>query len=206
MFINGCGGDAGPQPRYHKGLGEAYGRILALAVHEVVRGTSLFPAESLQGPLAAAGGVATLGLETPPTRQELESMLPGREGIRRREVQYQLDLLDAGKPLRTEYPYPIQVWRFASGHTIVILSSEAVIDYSLRFKQKYGFEKTWVMAYANEHIAYIPSLRVLREGDYEGTTGMMEGGLPAPFTGDVEETIANTVDALWHQAAPALQP
>jgi hypothetical protein len=66
----------------------------------------------------------------------------------------------------------------------------------------YGFDKTWVMAYANEHIAYIPSQRVLEEGDYEGTLGMLECGFPAPFTPDVERTIISKIDALWNEARP----
>lgn len=202
MFIAGCGGDAGPQPRYRKGLGEAYGHILAVAVDDVIRGDSVFPLEPMKGPLAAAGGTATLHLQPPPDRKELEAMLPGREGVRLREVQHQLARLDAGKSLINEYPYPVQVWRFGSGHTFVIMSSEVVVDYSLRFKQMYGFEKTWVMAYANEHIAYIPSRRVLEEGDYEGTLGMMECGFPSPFTSDVERTIVSKVDTLWNEAKP----
>lgn len=206
MFIAGCGGDQGPQPRYHEGLGQTYGHILALAVDEVIRGNSVFPSEPLVGPLGASAGIATLHLQPPPSREELLAMLPDCTGIRLREVQHQLARLDAGQPLITEYPYPVQVWRFGSGHTFVILSSEVVVDYALRFKQIYGFDKTWVMAYANEHIAYIPSRRVLEEGDYEGTLGMMENGLPSPFTPDVESTIIHKIEALWYEAEPRPAP
>jgi hypothetical protein len=96
----------------------------------------------------------------------------------------------------------MQVWRFGSGQTFVIMSSEVVIDYQIKFKQKYGVDSTWVLAYANEHIAYIPSLRVLEEGGYEGTRGMLECGFPSPFTKDVEQSITRTIEQLWEEAEP----
>jgi hypothetical protein len=203
MFVAGCGGDAGPNPRWQKGLAELYGHILARAVEDVLTGSIAIPAEPVDFPLSADAGIATLHFEPAPDRAALQAMLPGCTDMKLREVQHQIDLLDAGKPLASEYPYPVQVWRFASGHTLVILSSEVVMDYSLRFKQMYGPDKTWVMAYANEHIAYIPSRRILSEGGYEGATGMMECGFPGPFTSDVEETIVNTVDGLYRRSGDA---
>ena len=44
-------------------------------------------------------------------------------------------------------------------------------------------------------MAYIPTLRVLKEGGYEGNTSMMVYGMPAERWGtDVEEIIAAGVD------------
>ncbi|MBI4024197.1 MAG: hypothetical protein HY360_04395 [Verrucomicrobia bacterium] len=63
-------------------------------------------------------------------------------------------------------------------------------------KQTYGWENTWVSGYNHVLLAYIPSLRVLREGGYEGHTGMLEYGLPGAFHPAVEEIIAATVDEL----------
>jgi hypothetical protein len=200
MFVAGCGGDAGPNPRWRQGFGALYGHVLAQAVNDVVTDATAIPSEPVCGPLHAAAGIATLSLQPPPDRAALQAMLPGRKGMQLREVQYQIAQLDAGKPLASEYPYPVQVWRFGSGHTFVILSSEVVVDYSLRFKQMYGPESTWVMAYANEHIAYIPSLRVLNEGGYEGTEGMMECGFPCPFSAGVEQTIVDQVETLYSRA------
>ena len=39
--------------------------------------------------------------------------------------------------------------------------------------------KIWVTSYANDVMAYIPSLRVLTEGGYEGHTSMAVYGVPA---------------------------
>lgn len=202
MFVNGCGGDQGPHPRFKAELGRMYGHILATAVDDMVRADNARPMAPVAGPISSSAGIAHLKLETPPTRAELQAMLPTRSGMGVREVQYQIDLLDAGRPLQVEYPYELQVWRFGGGHTFVGMSSEVVIDYQIRFKQIYGVKSTWVMAYANEHIAYIPSRRIRLEGGYEGVTGMMECGLPSPFTPEVEENIVATVDQLYKQAAP----
>lgn len=57
-----------------------------------------------------------------------------------------------------------------------------MVDYSLKFKSAYGWNTTWVCGYNNDLLSYVPSWRVLREGGYEGTTGMFEYGLRAPYT------------------------
>ncbi|MBI1790923.1 MAG: hypothetical protein HYR60_25625, partial [Acidobacteria bacterium] len=44
--------------------------------------------------------------------------------------------------------------------------------------------------------AYIPSLRVLREGGYEGGGAMIGYGQPGPFGAAVEEIIAEEVEEL----------
>ena len=55
--------------------------------------------------------------------------------------------------------------------------------------------------YNNELLAYIPSLRVLNEGGYEGSDAMLEYGLPAPFGHAIEETIAEKVDELVQETS-----
>ena len=42
-------------------------------------------------------------------------------------------------------------------------------------------------------MAYIPSLRVLKEGGYEGATSMIYYGLPSPWSESVEEDIIAAV-------------
>ena len=51
----------------------------------------------------------------------------------------------------------------------IALGGEVVVDYDLRFKGRYGAD-VWVTSYANDVMAYIPSVRVLHEGGYEGNT------------------------------------
>ena len=57
--------------------------------------------------------------------------------------------------------------------TFIALGGEVVVDYSLRFKRQYGADNLWVAGYSNDVFAYIPSLRVLREGGYEGGGAML---------------------------------
>jgi neutral ceramidase len=52
-----------------------------------------------------------------------------------------------------------------------------------------GPGKTWVMGYANDVMAYVPSLRVLKEGGYEGGGAMVIYGLPTVWGPRVEELI-----------------
>jgi hypothetical protein len=48
-------------------------------------------------------------------------------------------------------------------------------------------------------MGYIPSLRVLKEGGYEGGGAMVNYGRPGPLAPEVEEVIAAKVDELVKQ-------
>ena len=107
-----------------------------------------------------------------------------------------LEKLDRDGTLPGKYPYPVQVWQLGSELTWIFLGGEVVVDYSLRFKEAYGWNDTWVAGYSNDVFAYIPSERVLHEGGYEGGGAMIPYGQPRPFAAGVEEAIANKVDEL----------
>ena len=100
------------------------------------------------------------------------------------------------------YPYPIQTWRLGDGPTWITLGGEVVVDFSLRLKTELGPDDVWVAGYANDVMAYIPSLRVLREGGYEGGGAMRYYGQPSPWAEDVEELIIDEV----HRQAASLTP
>lgn len=55
--------------------------------------------------------------------------------------------------------------------------------------------------YSNDIFAYIPSLRVLREGGYEGGDAM-SGQLPGPFGAAIEEIIVEKVTDLVKATNP----
>ncbi len=203
MFVTGAGGDQNPLPRYHgaderlkpyaEALPQMYGRILAAAVDLVLAA----PMRALAGPLQAKLGEAELRFQAPPPAEELERRLAAaKAGYERRALGHLLERLRREGRLPERCRYPVQLWRFGDSLTLVALTGEPVVDYSLRLKALYGWEKTWVAGYMNELLAYIPSRRVLEEGGYEGTDGMWEYGLPAPFTPEVEETIVSTVARL----------
>lgn len=200
LFAAGCGGDVNPLPRWRDGLGQGYGRQLSAAVLDVLDGRygRMTP---VTGPFAAGADEPLLSLVDPPGRAELQEALrrapaDGGGGVQRRAIEHQLARLESGRPLPDHCAYPIRVWRFGSGQTLIALAGEPVVDYSLRFRAAYGWDRTWVAGYNHVLLSYVPSRRVLAEGDYEGTTGMLEYGLPAPFAGWVESTIARSVDRL----------
>ena len=76
------------------------------------------------------------------------------------------------------------------------LGGEVVVDFSLRLKHELSGSSTWVAAYCNDVMAYIPSKRVLLEGGYEGETAMIYYGLPSKWSENVEEHIVQTVKEL----------
>ena len=199
MFAAGCGGDINPLPRWREGLGEGCGAMLSAAVQDVLDGRygAMTP---VTGPLATGADEPLLSLLDPPGREALQAALqrlgPDGSDMERRAIEFQLALLERGGPVPDHCPYPIRAWLFGSGQLVIALAGEPVVDYSLRFRAAYGWNRTWVAGYNHVLLAYIPSGRVLAEGDYEGTTGMLEYGLPGPFTSWVESAIARSVDLL----------
>src|SRR5207245_1483056 len=194
-----CGGDLNPLPRIMKSdapeaveLAAMYGKILARAVDGVLRG-EMAPVEGL---LSAAYGVVQVPFQKPPSKEALQARLAKASGAKRRQIQYLLTKLEREGKLPEQHAYPIQVWRFGSRLSFIALTGESVVDYCLRFKKQYGADNTWVAGYNNELLSYIPSLRVLREGGYEGVEDMDEYGLPDPYSFAVEELSVQTVEEL----------
>lgn len=193
MFVAGCGADANPLPRMAPGLVEAYGRILASAVNQTIE-EPMIPIES---PLLTAYGEATLPYQALPTGKTLKHMLSNCSTSKdRRELQYLSDVLEAKGSLPTSCKYPLHVWKFGDQLTWVSLTGEVVADYAVRLRHRYDVDRTWVSAYANHLLAYIPSFRVWEEGGYEGRDGMIEYGHPAAFHPAIEELIIEQVDSL----------
>jgi neutral ceramidase len=192
MFVEDCGADANPLPRRTVELARQYGGILAVAVDEVLRGKM----RPQSGPIKAAFQLVNIGFQTPPSREEFEGRLKDKDNSRARHAKYMLSIYERDGKLPSQYPYPVQVWQFGAGLKWIILGGEVVVDYSLRFKKRYGWDDTWVAGYSNDVFAYIPSLRVLKEGGYEGGGAMIGYGQPGPFTESVEETIVAKVDDL----------
>lgn len=192
LFVQGCGGDSFAFPRKSAELAAIYGRKLAAAVEQTL-GSEMVP---LSGPLRTAFACVDVPFQAPPSRQELEKGRDGPDRIARRHAALLLRQLDGAGRLPDRYPYPVQVWRFGHGLTLIALGGEVVVDYSRRLKAQYGWDTTWVAGYSNDTFAYIPSLRVLREGGYEGRDAMVFKGLPAPFAESVEETIVGEAGEL----------
>ena len=192
LFVTGCGADANPLPRRSVDLARSYGQILAFAVDLVLDGEMA----AVRGPLTTAFERVAIPFSKPPSRQELEARARRETGSRQRHARFLLERIEREGRLPDSYPYPIQVWQFGEDLTLIHLAGEVVVDYSLRLREAHGWDTVWVAGYSNEVFAYIPSLRVLKEGGYEGAGAMVGYGQSGPFRAPVEEIIVEKVDEL----------
>jgi hypothetical protein len=191
MFVAGCGADQNPLPRRTLELARRYGDELAEAVGRVVE-SSMRP---IDVPLSTAYEEISLRLGTLPTREQIEADAKSKTVAVANRARMMLRTLDEGGNLPTDYPYPMEVWRLG-GLTWVFLGGEVVVDYSLRIKRNLGSSHTWVSSYCNDVMAYIPSVRVLKEGRYEGATSMIYYGMPAPWSEEIEDQVIDGLSRL----------
>ncbi len=200
MFAAGCGADINPLPRRSVELARQYGRELAAAVDEALADTM----QPLEPTLATRYTETELQLETAPDRGHFEEVAAKAAPYLKNAAAEQLRELDAGRPLRGSYPYCVQLWRVGN-QPLVALGGEVVVDYAITVKRMLGRE-TAVFGYSNDLMSYIPSLRVLREGGYEGDTSQLEYGMPAKWREEVESRILDAVRALATDAGIAVKP
>lgn len=189
LFWAGCGADQNPLPRRKVELARKYGKQLADSVAAVL-------AKKMQPVVNSWSGVyreIDLPYHEVPSREKLVMDTMSTSKYEANRAKHLLKQLEAKGSLRGEYPYPVQVWRLGDDVTWVTLGGEVVVDYALRLKKELAPGKTWVMGYANDVMAYIPSLRVLKEGGYEGGGAMLYYGLPSIWGPRVEELIVENV-------------
>lgn len=191
MFWAGCGADQNPLPRRTEELAEFYGRSLAQAVESVVMTHQLMP---VAGKLLSRYNEIPLDFSEMPGRDAWLERTESTDKYEAMRARLLLKELDSNGALPTTYPYPVQTWRLGNEIEWVHLGGEVVVDYAARLKSERLSQRTWVTAYANDVMAYIPSRRVLREGGYEGATAMVYYGLPSPWAESVEENIVSEVN------------
>jgi hypothetical protein len=192
LFWAGCGGDINPLPRRSVALAEQYGQELADSVEAVLKKPlTAIPAD--RGALATAYVEIDLPFAELPTREQIVKNAASSNRYEANRAKFLLRELEKNGSLPSTYPYPVQAWQLGPDLTWLALGGEVVVDYSLRLKKELGPGKTWVTAYANDVMAYIPSLRVLREGGYEGGGAMVYYGQPTVWSPKVEEKIVDAV-------------
>lgn len=191
LFLMGCGGDQNPYPRGTLELAKQHGRALATAVE-----AALLPKpHPIIGPLFAAMEDVTLQL-VPLSRDELVQMSTSKLIYDVRRSKLLLPELEKNGALKSTYSYPVQVAQFGKELTLITLAGEVVVDYSLRFKKEIAGNPVWVAGYSNDVFGYVPSLRVLKEGGYEGGGAMRYSTMVGPFAPSVEERIVEKVNEL----------
>jgi hypothetical protein len=189
LFWAGCGADQNPLPRRTVALAEEYGRQLAEGVDGIL-GAPMVP---VTADFAASYAEIDLPFADLPSREQLVKDAEARDRYVAARAKLLLKQIEKNGSLRGTYPYPVQAWWLGKDLTLVALGGEVVVDYSLRLKKELGPDRTWVAGYTNDVMAYVPSLRVLKEGGYEGGGAMVYYGLPTVWGPRVEELIVAAV-------------
>jgi len=187
LFLMGCGGDQNPDPRGTVALATKYGKELADAVQNVLAGKM----KPLNTPMRTSYVNTVLSFR-PFDLDMYQKDITGDNKFFQRRAKLMLEAYNKGWDV-SKFNYPVQVIRFGNSFTILALSGEVVVDYSLKTKREFARENIYVAGYCNEVTCYIPSKRVLKEGGYEADESMVYYGLPGPFADDVEERIFKTI-------------
>jgi neutral ceramidase len=183
LFLMGCGADQNPDPRGTVALATKYGNELAAAVQTVLNGKMKAVGSAVRSSYVKAG------LKFKPFDLAMyQKDITGGNKFFQRRAMLMLEAYNKGWDV-SKLNYPIQAVRFGNDLTILALSGEVVVDYSLKTKKLFAAENIYVAGYCNEVICYIPSKRVLKEGGYEADESMVYYGMPGPFADDVEERI-----------------
>ncbi|GGG73936.1 hypothetical protein GCM10007415_01670 [Parapedobacter pyrenivorans] len=193
LFFQGAGGDQNPLPRHTTALAKQYGKELAAAVESVVADNQM---NVLQPVLRTAYREIDLPFSPPPSVDDLQGVIrnDGNKSYYSRWAHCLIAQIQQGKPLKTSYSYPVQVWRLGE-QLVVSLAGEVVVDYAVGIKNKYGWD-TFVFGYNNDVMGYIPSARIIGEGGYEGDTSQRAYGLPAKWDPAIESLIYDACDQL----------
>jgi hypothetical protein len=187
LFHAGCGADQNPLPRRKNELAEAYGKQVADAVDQVIKA----PMANVRPALKTTYTTVDVPFGELPTREKVVLDTMNKDRFIAARAKSLLADLEKNGTLRKTYPYPVQAWQLGSDLTWIALGGEVCVEYSLRLRKELG--KVWVTGYANDVMAYIPSLKVLKEGRYEGDTSMIYYGMPCAWGPRIEELIVTAV-------------
>ncbi len=190
LFVQGAGADSNPLPRRKPEHLERYGATLADAVSEVVARKM----KPVAGPLRAAIAWPEIAFEGPFGRARWESETASKEARVADHGRRMLAMIEKTGSVPRSRPYPVQAWRFGGSLTLIALGCELTVDYSLRFKARFGNDTTWVAGYSNDTFGYIPSLRVWKEGGYEGGDAFRFSNFPGRLAPDIEDRITAAVE------------
>lgn len=190
MFFQGAGADQNAFPRFTVPLSRQYGKQLAATVERVLT-EKMDLQESL---LINRYNEIELPFDKPLPMVQLEEISHGNDY----HARWAKGILDGykknGKFQRTYPAYPIQYWKIGN-QSLFALGGEVLTSYSLRLKEMFG-QDIFVMGYANDVMAYIPSATVIEEGGYEGDTSQHAYGLPAKWDKQIESIILNGLKEL----------
>ena len=198
MFVQGCGGQLVPNARFQVEYAQGHGRSLADAVKKALEG----PQTPLSGPLRCGYREAMLSFQLLPDRKTLEEIAqtgssPGHEKIasliNKNKAAYLLKQLDDKQPIPMQVQCPLQAISFGKELLLIGIGGETLVDYAAALKAEYTDRFTWVAGYCNYVFGYLPSRKVVQEGEYEGGRAFNYSYFPGPFEEDVEDRVLEGV-------------
>jgi len=191
MFFSGCSADQNPIPRRTIEICRKYGEELASAV----QATLSEPMRELPPKFRSACEIAELNFKSPLSEEYLREKSREKSPLGVLAAGY-LEEIAAGRKPAESHPYVVQVWKLGGELTWISMSGEVVVDYSLKYKEKYG-PLTWVNGYAHDLVCYIPSTRILKEGGGQEVGVPWDYGIPhREWDDDIELRIDAAVDEL----------
>ncbi|MEA3461124.1 MAG: neutral/alkaline non-lysosomal ceramidase N-terminal domain-containing protein [Bacteroidota bacterium] len=197
LFFAGAGADQNPLPRRSVGLARQYGMELAAAVERVLEEDM----QELSPQLSASYSEIELPLNPPHTKDELLEIAHDTSdyaSYQKRWAENMLDKYERNESFISSYPYPLQVWQLGE-QMVVNMGGEVVVGYANKIKQIFGPE-TFVIAYSNDVMGYIPTVTILEEGGYEGYVSQQVYGLPGTWKPEIESMIIQEVERLAEQS------
>ena len=192
----GCAADQNPNPRGELAMAQDHGQTMAREVRRVMDGTM----DEIRSGMNASFACVKLTSEVP-AQEELRQRLTTKRPQNRRHTQNLLAVYERNEKVPNTYPMPIQVWRFGDQLTMVFLSGEVVVDYSVRLKSELPGQHVWVTAYANDLFAYVTSERMQAEGGYEVDSSMIYYSRPGRWVAGTEDSVIHRV----HEIAEACE-
>ncbi len=193
MVFQGCGADQNAAPRLGLDATKSYGAQFAAAVDQALDQ----PMRPIEPTLKTEINFISIPFGPALTRKELQDNVK-KPGLKGRWAQRHLADLEAGKTWPRSYDaYPVQVWRLGENQLWIALGGEVVVDYALKFKQRFG-PNTWSCGYCNDgSMGYIPTT-VIQQSSRKYETGAFHMyGLPAhDWAPGIENRITQAVEAL----------
>ena len=190
LFVQGGGADSNPLPRRKPEQLERYGATLADAVEEVIAGRM----KPVAGPVRAAIDFPEVAFEGPFGMERWQKEIASSDARLVSHGRRMMTLIETKGSVPQTRPYAIQAWQFGDRMTLIGLAGELTVDYALKFKARYGSDTTWIAGYSNDVFGYIPSLRVWKEGGYEGGEAFRFSAFPGRLASDVEDRITAGVE------------
>ena len=196
MFFLGTAGDQNPIPRRSVGLAKQYGKELAAAVERVLEEDL----HELSPHLTASYSEIDLPLNPPPSKEELHAIAHEAsvyESYQKTWAKRMIAKMENKESFINAYPYPLQVWNVGE-QMVVNMGGEAVVEYAHALKRIFG-QDIFVLSYSNDLMAYIPSVKILEEGGYEGYVSQQVYGLPNTWKPAIESMIIQEIIQLAEQ-------